>query len=204
MISLTSPIRTKVHDWPAGAKLAGLCIATFGLFLIQNPALHAAFLVGVLTLYALPGRAFFGAGLRHLRLLAPFIIVIAIWHIWTNDVAVGATIIMRMLSAVALANLVTMTTKLTDMIEVVRVITKPLTRLGLRANVLELAIAMVIRLTPVLVDKGTRLSQAWSARSHRRAGWRIILPFTIIALDDADHVAEALRARGGFDALKDT
>jgi biotin transport system permease protein len=171
---------------------------------MKNPALHALVFTGVLTLYALPGRAFFTAGLRHLRLLAPFIVVIAIWHVWTNDVTVGASIILRMLSAVALANLVTMTTKLTDMIDVIRVLTKPLTRFGLRGNVLELAIAMVIRLTPVLVDKGTRLTQAWAARSHRRAGWRIILPFTIIALDDADQVAEALRARGGFDALKDS
>ena len=204
MISLTSPIETRAHDWPAGVKLAALCVTTFGLFLIQNPALHAAIFTGVLTLYALPGRGFFTAGLRHLRLLAPFIIVIAIWHSWTGDIALGAAIILRMLSAVALANLVTMTTKLSDMIDVIRTLTAPLTRFGLRANVLELAIAMVIRLTPVLVDKGTRLSQAWSARSHRRAGWRIILPFTIIALDDADQVAEALRARGGFDALKET
>jgi biotin transport system permease protein len=174
------------------------------LFLIQNPALHAAIFVGVITLYALPGRSFLTTGLRHLRMLAPFILVIAIWHVWTNEIALGISIILRMLSAVALANLVTMTTKLTDMIDVIRVLTKPLARFGLRADVLELAIAMVIRLTPVLVDKGTRLTEAWRARSYRRAGWRIILPFTIIALDDADQVAEALRARGGFDASKDT
>lgn len=204
MISLTSPVKTRAHGWPAGAKLAGLSAMTCGLFLTQNLALHAAVFAGVLLLSALPGRAFFFASIRHLRVLAPFIIIIAIWHLWTYDGAKGATIILRMLSAVALANLVTMTTKLTDMIDVIHVLSRPLTRFGLRANVLELAIAMVIRLTPVLVDKGTRLSEAWSARSQRRAGWRIVLPFTIIALDDADQVAEALRARGGFDALEET
>ena len=45
---------------------------------------------------------------------------------------------------------------------------------------------------------GTALSLAWRARSRRRAGWRVIVPFMVLALDDADHVAEALRARGGI------
>ncbi|SFR57024.1 biotin transport system permease protein [Yoonia tamlensis] len=204
MISLTSPVKTRAHGWPAGAKLAGLCAATVMLFMLQNPIAQTAVLAGVTGLYALPGRLFLITGLRHLRMLVPFIAVIAVWHLWSGAVAQGATIILRMLSAVALANLVTMTTRLTDMMAVVRSLAKPLTRLGLRGDVLELAIAMVIRLTPVLAHKGNLLAQSWSARSPRRAGWRIILPFTIIALDDADHVAEALRARGGFDALKES
>ena len=41
------------------------------------------------------------------------------------------------------------------------------------------------------------LRESWRARSPRRPGWRILLPATLAALDDADHVAEALRARGG-------
>jgi len=35
------------------------------------------------------------------------------------------------------------------------------------------------------------------ARSRRRPGWQLVLPLSLAALDDADHVAEALRARGG-------
>ncbi|HBH7903235.1 TPA: hypothetical protein KDX49_003259 [Vibrio parahaemolyticus] len=58
-------------------------------------------------------------------------------------------------------------------------------------------------MTPVLMSKGQKLSRAWRSRSNRRTGWRIVLPFTVLALDDADHVAEALRARGGLTA-KDT
>jgi biotin transport system permease protein len=174
------------------------------LFFVKDVAIHAAFFTCVLVVYALPGRRFFLAGTRQLRLLWPFIIIVALWHVWTAEYEVGATVILRLISAVALANLVTMTTRLTDMIDVVRTLTRPLTKLGLKANVLELAIALVIRLTPVLVQKGTLLSEAWRARARRTAGWHIILPFTVLALDDADHVAEALRARGGFDALENT
>ncbi|KAG1649034.1 NADH dehydrogenase [Nymphon striatum] len=113
------------------------------------------------------------------------------------------TIILRMLSAVGMANLVTMTTRLSDMIEVVKWIASPLRRIGLNSRILELAIALVIRLTPVLVERGNQLTQAWKARSNRAPGWRIILPFTVLAIDDADRVAEALRARGGFNNIKE-
>ncbi|KJZ19174.1 energy-coupling factor transporter transmembrane component T family protein [Loktanella sp. S4079] len=204
MISLTSPVKTKAHRWPAGAKLGALCLSTVILFYVQSVAGHIAIFAGVLTLYALPGRQFFISGIRALKLLWPFIAIVGIWHIWTGEIALGATVILRMMSAVGLANLVTMTTYLSDMISVIRRIARPLTRFGLRPAVLELAIALVIRMTPVLVEKGSQLSQAWRARSRRPAGWRIILPFTVLALDDADQVAEAIRARGGFDALEES
>ncbi len=201
MISLTSPVKTKAHDWPAGLKLASLCAATMVLFFVEQATILAAIFAVVLIIYALPGRRFFKSGMKQLKLLWPFILMVAIWHIWTKEIELGASVILRLLSAVALANLVTMTTRLSDMIDVVRSLTRPLVRLGLKPNILELAIALVIRLTPVLVQKGTLLSEAWRARSQRKAGWRIILPFTVLALDDADQVAEALRARGGFDTI---
>jgi biotin transport system permease protein len=73
-----------------------------------------------------------------------------------------------------------------------------LARLGLSPKVLAVSVALVVRFTPVLMDKVTQLMQAWRARSARRANWRVVLPAVLIALDDADHVAEALRARGGL------
>ncbi len=202
MISLTSPIETRAHNWPAALKLAGLCISTVALFFVQNIWLHVAVFLGICLVYRLPGRVFFASGIKQLRVLWPFVLIVLVWHVWTGDPEIGITICLRLLSAVALANLVTMTTRLTDMIDVVRTLCAPLARLGLRSNVLELSIALVIRLTPVLLLKGQRLSESWRARSARRSNWRVILPFTVLALDDAEHVAEALRARGGFDAAR--
>jgi biotin transport system permease protein len=60
-----------------------------------------------------------------------------------------------------------------------------------------LAVALVIRFIPVMQDRTEQISQSWRARSARRAGWRVLMPATLAALDDAEHVAEALRARGG-------
>ncbi|NNK17107.1 MAG: energy-coupling factor transporter transmembrane protein EcfT [Sulfitobacter sp.] len=198
MISLTSPVRTAAHGWPAGIKLATLCAATLVLFAVEGGAWHIGFLTATAVLYALPGRIFFSAGVKRLLVLWPFVALILIWHLITDDAAAGATIALRMITAVALANLVTMTTRLSDMITVVRWLTKPLRRLGVRTHSIELAMALVIRFTPVLASKGQALAMAWRARSRRRPGWRIVLPFAVTAIDDAEHVAEALRARGGL------
>ena len=204
MISLTSPVRTRAHDWPAGAKLLGLCAASVALF--ASPYLWAQALAAfaVLALYALPGRLFLVHGLRRLWPLWPFVVLLILWHMVTGAPREGAVIVLRMLSAVGLANLVTMTTTLEAMMRVVNRLLRPFGRLGVNLRAIELAAAMVIRFTPVLAQKGGALALAWRARSRRRPGWRVIVPFMVLALDDADRVAEALRARGGFEKDKKT
>lgn len=198
MISLTSPSETRAHGWPAGAKLAALCAATVILFAIKTPLWHVVALASVLTLYALPGGLFFRVGLVRLVGLWPFVALILLWHLLTQDFEAGLVIVMRMISAVGLANLVTMTTRLSDMMRVVRWLTRPLEVFGVRTRIIELAMALVIRFTPVLADKGRLLILAWRARSRSKPGWRIVLPFAVTAIDDAERVAEALRARGGL------
>lgn len=197
MISLTSPVETRAHRWPAGPKLGLLCLASTGLFLIRSPGPLALAFALTLALYALPGRAFLAAGLRALRVVLPFVVALLLWHALTRDLATGALITLRMTTLVALANLVTMTTPLGDMVELLRWLTTPLRRLGIPTAPLELAVPLVIRFTPVLVELAETLALAWRARSTRRPGWRLVLPLTLRALDDADHVGEALRARGG-------
>lgn len=197
MLALTSPVQTPLHRLPAGAKLAALLLFTAALFQFHSlPALAAA-LAGVAALHLPGGLPFAAHALRLLRPLWPFLLILALWHLWTADLAGGAVILLRLVTAVAAANLVTMTTRLSDMIGVVERIAAPLARLGLPPRTLALAIALTIRFLPVLSDRLTRIAEAWRARSPRRPGWRILAPATLATLDDADQVAEALRARGG-------
>jgi biotin transport system permease protein len=197
MISLTSPVETWAHRWSAGVKLGLLCIATMVLFSVQSLPWHVVFCSSALVFYAVPGRRFLISGLRRLSVLWPFVLLIIVWHFAQSDLPAGLLIVLRMLTAVALANLVTMTTRLSDMMGVVRWLTAPLRVFGVKTERIELAIALVVRFTPVLAAKGQLLAMAWRARAVRRVGWRIITPFAVLAIDDAEHVAEALRARGG-------
>ncbi|WP_435259527.1 CbiQ family ECF transporter T component [Thioclava sp. FR2] len=196
MLTLTSPVETHLHRVGAPVKLAALALFTFLLFLAKTPVILFLGLVLVALLYAPGGVAFARHGLRMLRPLWPFVAIVAVWHGWTGDLAGGAVVILRMVTAVAAANLVTMTTRLSDMISVLETIAVPLTPI-LPPRRLALAIALVIRFIPVLGEKVEQISMALRARSARRAGWRILAPAALAALDDAEHVAEALRARGG-------
>ncbi len=199
MISLTSPVRTRAHGWPAGLKLGLLVCATIVLAAADDLVFHVAATVFALGLYAAPGRTFFRGGMARLRVLWPFAAVVLLWHAVTRDVAAGLVITLRMFTAVGLANLVTMTTRLTDIMAVLRWLGTPFERLGLNMKAIEIGIGLVIRMVPVLRAKGDALATSWRARSRRRAGWRLVLPLAILALDDADKVSEALRARGGLD-----
>ncbi len=198
MISLTSPVKTWAHGWSAGLKLAALCVTTVVLFAAQGVIWHFGFFLFTGLLYALPGKVFWRAGAARLWALWPFVVLMLVWHVLTGQAQGGTVIVLRMMTAVALANLVTMTTRLSDMMGVMRWLMRPLRLVGVKTERIELAMALVIRFTPVLSQKGSALVMAWRARSAHRAGWRIMIPFAVLAIDDAEQVAEALRARGGL------
>ena len=196
MLTLTSPVETWMHRRTAGGKLAALCLFTVLLFRMDDPLALAIALAVVLLLATSGGGLFLRMALRLLVPLWPFFAVIGLWHGITGDPAGGAVILLRLAAAVTAANLVTMSTRLSDMIAVLERLARPLSPV-LPPRRLAMAIALVIRFIPVLSDRMTTIRAAWMARSARKPGWRILLPATLAALDDAEHVAEALRARGG-------
>ncbi|MFP5478958.1 MAG: CbiQ family ECF transporter T component [Alphaproteobacteria bacterium] len=197
MLTLTSPVETWAHRLPAGLKLGLLALATTGLFLLDRPGDLALPALATAGLYATGGARFAANGLRLLRPLWPFLVIVGLWHLWSGAVAEGLAILLRLVTAVALANFVTMTTRLSDMIATVQRIARPLAVLGLAPRRLALAMALVVRFIPVMLERMDQIAQSWRARSPRRPRWRVLVPATLAALDDADRAAEALRARGG-------
>lgn len=197
MLTLTSPVETPLHGVRAGVKLAALCGFTLVLFRLDDPIPLA--LAGLIPagLIAAGGAVFARHAGAMLRPLWPFVLLLALWHWWTDDLTQGLTIILRLIAAVAAANLVTMTTRLSDMLAVIEALVAPLARFGLPPRRVALTLALVIRFIPVLSDRLAAIAEAYAARSRRRPRWRVLVPATLAALDDADHVAEALRARGG-------
>lgn len=196
MLTLTSPVETWGHRLPAGPKLAALALATTGLFLVDAPLVLTAAFAMTAMLYLSGGLAFATAGVQQLWPLWPFVMIVGLWHLWTGDVEGGVAILLRMVTAVALANFVTMTTRLSDMLSVFERLSRPLAPI-LPPRRLGLAFALVIRFIPVMLDRMRLIRQSWSARSSRPPRWRVMVPATLAALEDADRVAEALRARGG-------
>lgn len=197
MLTLTSPVETWAHRLPAGAKLAALAVTTTSLFALTGLLPMVMALALTSALYLSGGRAFGVTGARLLWPLWPFVVIVVLWHLWTGNAFAGLVIVLRMVIAVALANFVTMTTRLSDMVAVFQWLARPLHLFGLSPRRLALAVALVIRFIPVMLERLDQIGQSWRARSPRRPRWRVLVPATLAALDDADRTAEALRARGG-------
>lgn len=193
MLTLTSSRETFLHDWPAGVKLAGLAVFSLGLFALPG-AWAAAGLVLPIALAL--GLGLLSEWLRLFRPLAWMGAVILLWHGVTGTALEGLYVVLRMVAAFGAANLVTMTTRLSDMQAVFLWLARPLSPLVPPAR-LALAMALMIRFVPVLSLRAEQVTAAWRARSARRIGWPLVFAITLAALDDAEHVAEALRARGG-------
>jgi biotin transport system permease protein len=199
MLTLTSPVETWAHRVRPGVKLALLAVWTLGIFWLQSPLTMAMAFAAVLGLVATGGGTFLAASIASLRPLWPFFVLVGLWHLWIDDAPGGVVILLRLVAAVMAANFVTMTTRLSDMIAVIERLARPLARLGLSPKVLALSMALVIRFVPVMGERLDQITEAWCARARRKPRWRVLVPATLAALDDADHVAEALRARGGVE-----
>lgn len=195
MLTLTSDRVTLAHGWPAGPKLAVLVLWTIGLFALPWPVAAAGLALVTAAAWALGLGALWSAPLRRLW---PLALVLAVWNILTGTPGLGAITLLRMFAAIGAANLMTMTTRVADMQAVFLTLSWPLSPV-LPPKTLALALALVIRFIPHMLIRWDIMSQALRARSLRKTHWRILMPAVLATLDDADHVAEALRARGGVD-----
>lgn len=198
MLTLTSPHETWAHRLPAGPKMAALSLWAIALFSLDTlpPLLAASAATAALILSG--GLPFARISALMLRPLWPFVAIVALWQGWLGDPTYGAAPILRLITAVAAANFVTMTARLTDMIGILTTLARPFGPLGLPPRRLALALALVLRFIPVMLHQLQTIRMAFRARSHRHPGWRLFVPALLAALDDAERVAEALRARGGI------
>ena len=201
MLALHSPHKTIFHRWPTELKLAFLLATTTLLFLIDSVLILSVLTSLPFAAAASQGRLFFKYMLKLLWPLWPLVAIILLWHSFTWQVDSGLRILLRMVAAVGFANLVTITTPMDKMIKVIFASLAPLRRFGLRSERIAFAIGLFVRFTPVLIEKSTILAQAYRARTSKYGNWRIVLPLALIAMDDADHIAEAIRARGGLEKL---
>ena len=197
MLSISMVGNSWAHKMKIVHKMAMLAIASIVLFWVNSWVILCVALLGVLVLYA----SVDGAVRKGAWLMKPILWIVGIiwvFHAFRGEYLAGSVVCLRLLVLVGLANFVTLTSKLTDMIDLFLWLVSPLEYVGVRTGAIGLALGMVMRFTPVLIERAGQLLQSWRARGGKGASWRIILPLFITVVDDADRVAEALRARGGI------
>jgi len=198
MLTLTLEEQTWAHAVPVGVKLLALLILTTVLFPVTEiPTLGLA-LVAMLALTASLGFSALKQTIRFLIPLWPILSLLLGYHWIIGEGLAGIAICLKLLAMVGFANFVTMTIRLAEMMNLVEKGFAPFRAFGLNPRVVSTAVGLVVRFTPVLIDHAQALGDAWKARSEKRPRWRLVAPIGVAALDDADLVSDALKARGGL------
>ena len=199
MFTSVSPHSTKLDKVSVQKKIVLSCIAAAILFFIKNPFfMLSIFLVLLLIYFLVGGLKFLGSGLYHLKITIPFVFILAIWHLYIDNLDNGVTLIFRLISAFLIANLFLLTSKIHDIILAIQKYSFYLKIFRINPHAVSITIGLFIRSIPILKHRAENLMLAQSARSTKRSFWRISVPLALSILDDADHVSEALRARGGI------
>ncbi|HYD64830.1 energy-coupling factor transporter transmembrane component T, partial [Azospirillum sp.] len=94
------------------------------------------------------------------------------------------------------ATLVTLTTRVSDMVETLERALAWLRPLGVNAGKVSLMLALTIRLVPVLLAQAQEIRMAQRARGVERSAVALLVPLMVKTLRMADDLADALEARG--------
>ncbi|WP_309102673.1 CbiQ family ECF transporter T component [Microbacterium sp.] len=195
MILLYRPGSSILHRLGAGPKLVALSVVAVVLSIYP----HDGWSIG-LTL----------AGIAVLYLVAAMPVAVLwreIWRLRWLVVVLGAGLAVfvspllavvstgRVVALLLLAALLTLTTRMADILAVLHRLLRPLRRRGVDVDAVAMAISLTIAMTPVVASFADRLREAQRARGVR-LGVRAVVPLLVLALRHADEVGDALAARG--------
>jgi biotin transport system permease protein len=189
--------QSPVHALPAGAKLAGL--AGLAVLLLAMPDIRVTAAVAALTglavrLARLPLLALARHLAAPLAVLAVFFTAQAL--LAGLDVWAGLEAAARFGVLVVAASLVTMTTRVSDMMDAFESAFGLLRPLGVDPGRLALMLALTIRLVPLLAVQVRDIRMAQHARGLDASPSALFVPLMVKTMRLADAMTEALDARG--------
>lgn len=188
-----------LHRCPAGLKLAVLASAGTGLMAVASPVVMLVCLALTLLGFRLAG---FGPRLiwRQIRPMLWMLAVLLLVQGWLAGWTLAALIVLRILTLMLLAALVTLTTRSEVLIATFEHVLTPLAPLGVNPAKVGLALALALRFLPVIAEEAARVREAQAARGLGSHPLALILPLIVRVLKAAEEVAEAIEARSGHDA----
>jgi biotin transport system permease protein len=199
MLSLYLPGTSPVHRARAGLKLVVLALLGTGLFAVPRLDVVVAALVGVLALGLLVARLPAAALWAQVRPVWLLLTALFAFHVLVTDVLTGTVAVLRLVTLVVAAAVVTATTRVTALVAVVEWLLRPLEVVGVRPARVGLVIAMTLRFIPVVAERAARIREAQAARGAHRVRWVAVVPLLVQVLQLAHTLSEALDARGADD-----
>ncbi|MCH4544598.1 energy-coupling factor transporter transmembrane protein EcfT [Rhizobium changzhiense] len=179
-------------------RLKLLSLTAFGilLFISDNLVLLSSAVLLTAVLYRLVGLPLADA-LRRLRPIFLTIAVVALFNLIFNPWQEALVPLLRLTALMLLAATVTATTSITEFIDEVTSLARPLERIGwVQADDIGLALGLVLRFVPEIVGRYQAIREAHKARGLKVRPITLLAPLIILTLKDADNIAAAIDARG--------
>lgn len=194
MIGVFHPGRSLVHRTPAIVKLGLLAVLVTAIALQHSLVVlgaASAVVVAIIALAGLPPRLVWGQLVPLVWMLAfavPIQLLIAGWE-------TAATMAIRLLLAVALAAVYTLTTPVAATLDGMQLLLRPFRR-WVDPDRVGLVLALTIRCIPLLGEIVGEVLEARRARGAEGSIRAVAVPVVVRALRSADRLGEALIARG--------
>lgn len=180
---------------PAGVKLAGLLVFALLTVLTADLLLTVGLLAAVLGahLVAGPGRSETWRLLRGFAVVALLIFAVQAWQ---QDLERAVVVAGGLVAVVVAANLVTSTTPMDAVVDVVVMLVRPFRRWGADPERVALAFSLVIRAVPATMELASQTRDAARARGLHRQPRAYLTPLVLRTVAGARATGEALHARG--------
>jgi biotin transport system permease protein len=202
-LALYVPRASPVHRIPAGWKLLALAGLSALVFAVPTLPVVCGSLVAVVALGLGAARLPAAVLGRQARAVLWWLVALFVLHSLVTDVQTGALTVLRLLTLVLAAAVVTATTRVTAMVAVIERVCRPLEWVGVRPARIGLVIAMALRFIPLISERADRIREAQAARGGSVRGLRglstTLVPLLVQVLQMAHTVSEALDARGADD-----
>lgn len=198
MGSLYSEHITWLHHVSAGAKLLALTLLGITLVALRTPLALALLALPCVVIWLTLGDATRVAR----RLLVSVLLAAALvagFHVWMGTWETGVSSALRLASACLLGIAFTVTTRTSDIIDVLERVLGPLAVLGLQPGRLSLQLALMLRFVEHFFVQWQKLDEAYRARTGRSGGLRLLAPLTVQMLQAMRRVGDALYVRLGGD-----
>lgn len=192
---LFRPGTSLLHRVPAGAKLAALALFTSALVGWRSPTAVVAGALLCLTAYAVAG---WGpkAAARQVWPLRWIVLLLLPFQWWTAGWRAAVVVVGTLIVAVAVAALVTLTTRVTDLLETLVRLLTPLRWVGVDPERAGLGLALAVRAVPVIASMAHDVSEARRARGLERSVRALAVPLVVRTVRHAERTGDALLARG--------
>ncbi|MGH3357396.1 MAG: energy-coupling factor transporter transmembrane component T family protein [Nocardioidaceae bacterium] len=195
LLGLYRPGTTWLHRAPVGAKLGGLAGLSVVATLVRGP-LSALGVLAFSVALACIGRIGVRTTFTALRSLLIVLVLLGGYQWWQRGWPVAVEVVADLSCLVIAATVITATTPMDALLDTVVRGCRPLRRFGVDPDRVALAMALMIRAVPTLLDIAHQTRDAARARGLERNPRARLVPLTLRTVARARATGEALSARG--------